>query len=146
MIDVTMPEIEKAREFSNNEENDEMMHARQNQAKYENRIAEIDRLIKEADVVEEINFTGAVDYGTDAYIRNSETSASRWIRIVGEMESNSKSEISFKSPFGRALLGHVPGDEVEITTPGGVQYWEILEVKVSSAFSNTKERASTGQV
>ena len=146
MLDVTLPEIEKAREFSNNEDNDEMIHARQHQINYENRISELDRIIKESDVVEEINFTGAVDYGTDVYMLNSETDVKRWIRIVGEMESASRTEISFTSPIGQALLGHVVGDEVEIRTPSGMQYWEILEVKVSNAFSGISEPESQGQV
>lgn len=136
---MTLPEIEKAREFSNNEDNDEMIHARQHQSNYENRIAELERLVNESDIVEKVDFTGAVDYGTDVFILNTESAVKRWIRIVGEMESTSRSEISFKSPFGQALLGHTVGDEVEIRSPGGTQYWEILEVKVSNAFSGVSE-------
>jgi len=146
MIDVTLPEIERAREFSNNEENDEMMHAQADQRKYENRIAEIDLLIKESDVIDEIEFTGAVDFGTDVHIQNTDGGGSRWIRIVGEMEGTSRSEISFKSPFGAALLGHVAGDEVEIHTPGGTQNWEILDVRVSSVFTRVQGREQEGQV
>lgn len=136
---MTLPEIEKAREFSNNEDNDEMIHARQHQSNYENRIAELERLVNESDIVEKVDFTGAVDYGTDVFILNTESAVKRWIRIVGEMESTSRSEISFKSPFGQALLGHTVGDEVEIRSPSGTQYWEILEVKVSNAFSGVSE-------
>jgi transcription elongation factor GreA len=146
MLEVTLPEIEKAREFSNNEDNDEMIHARQHQSNYENRIADLERLINESDVIEKIDFTGAVDYGTDVYIQNSETGVKRWIRIVGEMESESRAEISFKSPFGQAMIGHVVGDEVEIRAPGGTQCWEILEVKVANAFSGISESESSGQV
>jgi len=146
MLDVTLPEIERAREFSNNEDNDEMIHARQHQINYENRISELDRIIKNSDVVEEINFTGAIDYGTDVYMVNSETDVRRWIRIVGEMESTSRSEISFTSPIGQALIGHVVGDEVEIRTPSGMQYWEILEVKVSNALSGISEPEPQRQV
>lgn len=143
MLDVTLPEIEKAREFSNNEENEEMMHARQNQARYENRIAELDSLIKNADVIDEIEFKGAVDYGTDVYMHNVDDGTKRWVRIVGEMESTTKTEISFTSPFGQALIGHVPGDEVEIRIPSGIQYWEILEVKVANGFIRIPSREST---
>ena len=140
MLDVTLPEIERAREFSNNEENDEMMHAQADQRKYENRIAEIDQLIKGSDVIDEIEFTGAVDFGTDVHIQNVDDGSTRWIRIVGEMEGQNRSEICFKSPVGQALLGHVPGDEVEIHTPGGVQNWEILDVRVSSVFTRVQGR------
>lgn len=140
MLEVTLPEIERAREFSNNEENDEMMHAQSDQRKYENRIAEIDQLIKNSDVIDEIDFTGAVDFGTDVHIQNTDTGISRWIQIVGEMEGQNRSQISFKTPFGNALLGHVAGDEVEILTPGGIQNWEILDVRVSSAFTRVQRR------
>lgn len=120
-----------------------MMHARQHQARYENRIAELDALIKNADVVDEIEFTGVVDYGTDVYMHNTDDGTKRWVRIVGEMESTNKSEISFTSPFGRALLGHVAGDEVEIRIPSGTQNWEILEVKVSNGFAKLPKREQT---
>jgi len=146
MLEVTIPAIEKAREFSNNEENDEMMHAQQDQSKYQNRIAELERMINNSDVIDNIDFTGVVDYGTDVFILNTETQTKRWVRIVGEMEGTSRSEISFTSPFGQALLGHTVGDEIEVQSPGGIQYWEILEVKVSSAFSNISNEQSQGQV
>ena len=136
MMNVVLPEIERAREFSNNEDNDDMMHARQIQSNYDNRLADLDKLIRNSEVVEKIDFTGRVDYGTDVHLKNVETSVNRWIQIVGELESTSKSEVCFKSAFGKAVMGRVEGDEVEIIAPGGIQYWEILEVKVSSAFSN----------
>jgi len=136
MMNVALPEIERAREFANNEDNDDMMHARQIQSNYDNRISELDKLIKNSEVIEKIDFTGRVDYGTDVSLKNVETGVSRWIRIVGELESTSKTEICFKSAFGKAVMGRTEGDEVEIITPNGIQYWEILEVKVSSAFSN----------
>lgn len=136
MINVALPEIERAREFSNNEDNDDMMHARQIQSNYDNRISSLDKLIKSSEVIEKIDFTGRVDYGTDVNLKNVDTGVSRWIRIVGELESTSKAEICFKSAFGMAVMGRTEGDEVEIVTPNGIQYWEILEVKVSSAFSN----------
>lgn len=142
MMNVTLPEIERAREFSNNEDNDDMMHARQMQSNYDNRISELDKLIKSSEVIEKIDFTGRVDYGTDVSLKNVETGVSRWIRIVGEMESTSKSEICFMSAFGKAVMGRSAGDEVEIITPNGIQYWEILEVKVSSAFSNVSRSES----
>jgi len=146
MIEVTLPEIERAREFSNNEENDEMMHARADQRKYENRIAEIDLLIKESDLVDEIEFTGAVDYGTDVHIQNVNDGSSRWISIDGEMEGTNRTQISFKSPLGQALLGHIPGDEVEINAPGGIQNWEILDVRVSNVFASIQGSKQEGQV
>lgn len=146
MMDVTLPEIERAREFSNNEENDEMMYAQADQRKYEKRIEEIDLLIKDSDIIDEILFTGAVDFGTEVHIKNTDNDTTRWIQIVGEMEGTNRSEISFKSPLGAALIGHVIGDEVEIHTPGGTQDWEILDVRVSSVFSKLQGRKQEGQV
>jgi len=140
MLDVTLPEIEKAREFANSEENDDMMHARRQQSQYDQRISELSRLIKDADVVREIDFTGRVDYGTDVHLENSDTGVRRWISLVGEMEGTRSGEISFKSLFGNSLIGHAAGDEVEIQTPSGEQTWQILEVKVSSVFANIQSR------
>ena len=142
MLDVTLPELERAREFSNNEDNDEMMYVRHLQSGYESRIDELEKFLKDAEVIERVNFIGKVDYGTDVHIRNVETDVTRWIRIVGERESVNRSEISYKSPFGKALMDRSAGEEVEINTPNGAQYWEILEVKVSSAFSNISRAES----
>lgn len=138
MMDVVLPELEKAREFSNSEENDDMMHARLMQSNYENRISDLDRLIRDSEVVEEIKFTGRVIYGTEVHIQNSDTGLTRWVRIVGEMEGRANNEVSFKSPFAQAFIGHIAGDEVEVQAPGGTQNWEILEVKVSNVFSRTQ--------
>ena len=146
MITVTLPEIERAREFSNSEENDDLIHARADQRKYENRISELQALIDDSDVIDAIEFTGRVDYGTEVSLVNSDDGTRRKIRIVGELEGTNRDEISFKSPFGQALLGHTTGDDVEIRAPGGTQNWEILDVSVSNVFAKLQDRESSGQV
>lgn len=146
MITVALPEIERAREFSNSEENDDLIHARAEQRKYENRIAELQSLIDESDVIDAIEFTGQVVYGTDVSLVNTDDGTRRKVRIVGELEGTNRDEISFKSPFGQALLGHSAGDDVEIRAPGGIQNWEILDVSVSNVFAKLQERESSGQV
>lgn len=140
MIEVTLPDIERAREFSNNEENDDLMHAKMAQSQLETRIEDLNKLIKGSELVTSIEFNGSVTYGTEVHIQNEDTGIQRWIKIVGEMEGTSASEISFKSPLGLALEGHREGDQVEITIPAGTQTWNILEVKVSNVFAQLQGR------
>src|SRR5262245_22368471 len=52
------------------------------------------------------------------------------ITIVGKLEGNPrKAMISYESPVGKALIGHKPGDTVNIETPGGISEYKILEIE-----------------
>jgi len=49
--------------------------------------------------------------------------------IVGSLETNpAKGRISNTSPLGKALIGHIPGDEITFKTPGGVRLYKILSL------------------
>ncbi|MEO5640293.1 MAG: GreA/GreB family elongation factor, partial [Sphingomicrobium sp.] len=50
-------------------------------------------------------------------------------QLVGQVEANATNgRISYNSPLGRALIGRLVGEEVEVTTPSGEKYYEIQKL------------------
>jgi transcription elongation factor GreA len=59
----------------------------------------------------------------------SESGAKRTFKLVETFEADPKTGlISDQSPVGKALLGHKEGDEVNVSTPGGVTKYNILSI------------------
>lgn len=140
MMTVAVPEMHLARESSNNEENDQLIVAKQNHQTLETRINTLETLIADSDIVTEVEFDGKVVYGTRVHIQNDETGQEKTLKIVGEMEGMSSSDVSFKSPFGSALLGHEVDDQVEVNLPSSTQIWNILDVRVADGYKSISPR------
>jgi len=63
-------------------------------------------------------------------LRNMVTDENVAYQLVGPYESDPDSgRISVVSPLGKALIGKEGGDEITLKTPGGVQKFEILEIR-----------------
>jgi hypothetical protein len=70
-----------------------------------------------------------VRFGTEVEVETS-SGSTRIFKIVDVDETNPKSGfISDVSPVGKALIGHKEGDEVTVSTPGGVIRYVIRSVK-----------------
>jgi transcription elongation factor GreA len=110
--------IRVAREFGDISENSEYDDAKNESAMLETRIAEINRILSEATVVE-----GPVDKDTvsiGSKIVLDWGGKERVFTIVGAAESDiSVGKISNESPVGAALIGHKEGDAVSTTGPTG---------------------------
>lgn len=108
----------------------EFLAAREEQAFVEGRIATLERLLAEAEVVE-ISTTAewpSVEIGSTVVLRDDEGEEERYA-VVGAMEADpAQGRISNQSPVGRALLGHRPGDTVEVETPGGPRRLTVVEI------------------
>ena len=80
--------------------------------------------------ISQIEPTGKVIFGTTVTLLNVDTDQAVTYRIVGEDEADVKQgRLSVTSPIARALIGKEEGDEVSITTPGGVVTYEITTVE-----------------
>lgn len=123
-------DIEEARAHGDISENSEYEDAKERQSHCEGRIAELERLVSTADIID-VNLlpkTSKVVFGTTVLLENA--GGQRTWRIVGETEADvSAGLISYKSPVAKALIGKSEGDEIEVPAPGGVQRWEIIEVR-----------------
>ena len=121
--------IRVAREFGDISENSEYDDAKNEQAMVENRIAEINRTLSEATVVNTPKRSSIVHFGSTVTVEMG--GRERVFTIVGAAESDvSAGMISSESPVGAALIGRKKGDEVETTGPTGRKIeMKILKVE-----------------
>ena len=123
-------DIALARSFGDLSENAEYDEARNEQAKNEARIKELEELVENAVILDESNIdTSVVSLGSTVKVRNTDMGVESTYDLVGSNESNPMEfKISDQSPIGAALMGKRAGDKVEVTTPGGVIHLSVLEV------------------
>ena len=124
--------IAEAREHGDLKENAEYHAAREQQGFCEGRIKDIEAKLSLAQVIDitQSEPTGKVIFGTTVTLLNVDTEHAVTYRIVGEDEADVKQgRLSVTSPIARALIGKDEGDEVSITTPGGVVTYEITTVE-----------------
>ena len=121
--------IKEARELGDLSENAEYDAAKEEQRDIEQRIEEIDKILKKAEVVvdEDIDF-GVINVGSTVTIKDLEFDEEMQYKIVGSTEADSlQGKISNESPVGKALIGAQKGDVVEVETPAGIIKYEILD-------------------
>lgn len=122
--------IKHARGFGDLSENSEYDEAKDEQAKVELRIVELEKMLKNAKVIDDSEISSdIVSVGTKLKIYDYEYEEELEYSIVGSTEADPASgKISDESPIGKALLGKKTGDEVDVETPGGVIKVKILEI------------------
>lgn len=122
--------IAVARSFGDLSENSEYDEARNEQAKVEARIAELEALIENAEIVDEsVLDTSVVNIGSVVKVLDKAENEEIVYYVVGSNETNPfENKISVESPVGSALNGKRAGDKVEVVAPGGIIVLEILEV------------------
>jgi len=123
--------IAAAREHGDLSENAEYHAARERQSFIEGRIGELEDAIKRAEVIDTSKLKGKiVRFGATVKVSDEETDEEITYQLVGELEADIKQrKISIGSPLGRALIGRETGDSVEVTTPNGVRYFEVINVR-----------------
>jgi transcription elongation factor GreA len=95
----------------------------------ERRIAELEDMLADAELIQRANDDTTVDLG-DTVVIQEEDGELETYRIVGYAEANpSEGFISNESPIGRALLTRRVGEEVIVTTPSGDLTFRIVSVK-----------------
>ena len=124
--------IAEARAHGDLKENAEYHAAKEEQAKIESRVIEINDLIARANVVDitKLEKKDNVIFGSTVYLMDLESNTKKTYKIVGKDEADvAKKYIYFRSPIGKALIGKNKKDIVAVTTPSGEKNFEILEVK-----------------
>lgn len=126
--------IKEAREQGDLSENAEYDAAKDEQRDIEARIEELEKILKNAEVVDEDEVdTDKISIGCKVKILDVEFNDELTYKIVGSTEANSlKGKISNESPVGQALLGHKVGDLVEVETQVGVIQYKVLEIQRSN--------------
>lgn len=123
--------IADAREHGDLKENAEYHAAKERQAFSEGRIQELEYKVAHAEVIDPKDLSGdKVVFGATVKVVDEESEEETSYRIVGDDEADlSKRMISYSAPIARALIGKKVGESVEVTTPKGIKYYEILDVK-----------------
>lgn len=126
--------IKEAREQGDLSENAEYDAAKDEQRDIESRIEQIEKILKNAEVVveEEVDLD-TINIGCMIRIKDMEYNDDYEYKLVGSTEANSlKGKISNESPVGKALLGKTIGDVVEVDTQAGVLKYKVLEIQRSN--------------
>lgn len=126
--------IHEAKEAGDISESSAYEDAKNEQAKVEGQILELERLLSVAEVMT-ADMHGALEgppvvgIGMQVEVQ-SVSGAERTFKIVETFEADPKAGlISDQSPVGKALMGHKEGDEVSVSTPGGVTIYIIRSVR-----------------
>ena len=123
--------IKEAREQGDLSENAEYDAAKDEQRDIELRIEELEKLLKNAEVVveDEIDLD-KINIGCKVMLLDVEYNEEMEFYIVGSTEANSlQNKISNESPVGRALMGRVVGDSVDVETQAGNIQYKVLEIQ-----------------
>jgi len=111
--------IKEAREQGDLSENAEYDAAKDEQGKIEDRIAELEELLKNAEIIS----------GTFVKVKNMDTKEEVEYKIVGSSQADSLNfMISDESPVGRALKESKKGETVKVETPAGVLKFKIIDI------------------
>jgi transcription elongation factor GreA len=126
--------IHEAKEAGDISESSAYEDAKNEQAKLEGEILQLEHRISVAqimtpDMLAEVDGPPTVRIGMQVQVE-SDSGAKRLFKIVETFEADPKSGlISDQSPVGKALVGHKEGDDVSVTTPGGVTNYTILSIR-----------------
>ena len=123
--------IKEAREQGDLSENAEYDAAKDEQRDIEARIEELEKLLKNVEVVDEDDVQlDRISVGTQVTLFVEQMGEEVDFAIVGTTEADSLAgRISNDSPVGRALIGHAEGETVAVETPGGVVNYKVLKIK-----------------
>ena len=125
--------IKEAREQGDLSENAEYDAAKDEQRDIETRIEEIEKILKNAEVVVEDEVdVNKINVGCTVKVYDEEFEEELEFKIVGSSEANSlQGKISNESPVGKALIARSIGDVVEVETQAGVISYKVLAIERS---------------
>ena len=123
--------IKEAREQGDLSENAEYDAAKDEQRDIETRIEEIEKILKNAEVVDEDEVAlDVVSIGCSVRLYDEDMEEEVEYQIVGSTEADSLNfKISNESPVGSALIGRKVGETVEVETQVGDLVFRILEIQ-----------------
>jgi transcription elongation factor GreA len=119
--------LEYAKSLGDLSENAEYHQAREDQAHLEDRIREIEYILKHA-VIAEKHHSNRVEVGSTVNVKRKGEKIVRKYTIVGSEESDATNgKISNESPLGAALLYKEKGNEVMVMTPRGESVSYVID-------------------
>lgn len=120
--------LKRAKEYGDLSENAEYSEAKDEQARIESRIFELEDILRNASVIKKIGGKDVVSIGSTVEVKKG----AKFLKytIVGSNEAKPEENlISNESPLGKAFLDHKKGDVVNIETPGGKAEYKIMKIE-----------------
>ncbi|HPN55099.1 MAG TPA: transcription elongation factor GreA [Candidatus Moranbacteria bacterium] len=120
--------IKEAKEQGDLSENAEYAEAKSQQNENESRIAELEMVLKNSEVVEKNKSHEGAQMGSVVKVKVGKNEME--FIIVGSNEADPANfKISNESPLGKAFMGHRSGDSVRVSVPSGEIEYKIIDVK-----------------
>ena len=122
--------IKVALSFGDLSENSEYDEAKNEQGKLYSRMAEVEDILANYELIDESDFDAATIHpGCVVKVHSKELDRDLEYKIVGSQEADPMHGlISEESPFGRALMGKRVGDEITVEAPAGHSHYTILTI------------------
>ncbi len=122
--------LEYAKKLGDLSENAEYHQAREEQAEVEDRIGRLENLLKNVTITDGTTRGDIITVGSTIRLQKDGDNKSYVYTIVGSEEADmSQGKVSNMSPIGSALLGHKQGDTVMVSTPKGVNTYQVAAIK-----------------
>ncbi len=122
--------IEEARSFGDLSENAEYDLARDEQAKMEQEIADLENKLHNAEIIDDNVKTDTVGVGNRVTFTDLKTNEQMTYVIVGSQDSDPfAGKISNESPIGAALMGAAKGDTVVAKTRNGAKTLKVVNIE-----------------
>ena len=123
--------IREAREQGDLSENAEYDAAKDEQRDIETRIEEIEKILKNVEVVDEDEVDlDKINVGCVVVLYDKEFDEEVEYKIVGSTEANSlQGKISNESPLGKALIGRTVGEDIEVEAQAGIIEYTVLKIE-----------------
>ncbi|HXH61775.1 MAG TPA: transcription elongation factor GreA [Fimbriimonadaceae bacterium] len=122
--------IREAKSHGDLRENAMYHEAKLNQKRLEGRIADLEKVVQIAQIVERPDHSGDIAHlGSTVTLRDLKWNDEVKLRLVGAFEADPTQDmISITSPLGSALIGKQIDDEIEYEAPAGIQKYKILRI------------------
>lgn len=122
--------IEEARAHGDLSENAEYHAAKERQGHIEGRIMELEGKLSRAQVIDPTELSGErIVFGTTVTLIDEDDEEVTY-QIVGADEGDvKKGRVSYQSPIARALIGKGVGADIEVKTPSGEKYYEVVKIE-----------------
>lgn len=122
--------IREAKSHGDLRENAMYHEAKLNQRRLESRIAELEHVLQNPNIVEDEREEGVAGLGSKIKLLDMEWADEMTIELVGDFEADPMMDkISISSPMGAACLNRRTGEEIDVETPGGMRKFKILHVE-----------------
>ncbi|NLO97347.1 MAG: transcription elongation factor GreA [Peptococcaceae bacterium] len=122
--------IKQAIEFGDISENSEYEDAKNEQAFIEGRIITLEKMLRNAKVIDDNEKKDCVTIGSTIVLKDIEYGNEEEYTIVGSAEADpAVNKISNESPVGKAVLGQAKGSIVEVHVPAGIVHYEIMDIR-----------------